>query len=173
MDLYLRLNLPHTFGTDCVDYDGIADTPPSDIDAGGCGPNAVHCGGNINGENYMDYNSTCYKMFSQGQVNVMLAALQLPSRFPLWQQSNLTATGVASTSGINEDIAFRNISYTIKDNILYSDADKIVLFNLIGQAVCEKGNGNQLSLNGITPGVYLVSLSKEKLQQFHKIIVVK
>ena len=164
------LNLGHTFGADCTDNDGITDTPPSDVAGGGCGPNAVHCGGNINGENYMDYNSSCYKMFTQGQVNMMLTALQLPSRFPLWQQSNLIATGVVP-AGINENIAVRDFSYTIRDNALYSDADKIILYNLMGQTVSEKDKGNPLSLKELNSGVYIVLLGKGNVQQFHKIII--
>ena len=117
------LNLGHTFGNTCVDNDGIADTPPSDVAAGGCGPGAAHCGANINGENYMDYNATCYKMFTQGQVNVMLAALQHPTRFPLWQFSNLLATGLGTITDVKKNnIVEQKINYSISENILKTNA---------------------------------------------------
>ena len=47
----------------------------------------------------MGYNGSagCYKMFTNGQVNRMLAALNHPSRINLWQPANLAATGVANT----------------------------------------------------------------------------
>ena len=166
------LDLRHTFnGGSCVDFDGIADTPPSDVAAGGCGPNAAHCGGNINGENYMDYNATCYKMFTQGQVNWMLAALQHPARFPLWQQSNLAATGLGQYIGIKDNAVFQNITYNIKENTLYSNAEKISLYNLLGQVVFEKSNSSSILLFGIPAGIYILSLYKNGQQQFHKIII--
>lgn len=88
------LNLIHTFdGGNCAaagDY--CADTPPTDVAGAGC--NAVRCNGLINGENYMDYNTTCYKNFTMDQNARMEAALNSPARFPLWQYDNLVATGV-------------------------------------------------------------------------------
>jgi len=92
--------LAHTFGSNCTtDADGIFDTPISDIQAGGC--NGTRCGHLINGENYMDYNNTCYKNFTMGQVTVMDAAIQHASRKPLWQYDNLVATGVLSPNTTN------------------------------------------------------------------------
>jgi hypothetical protein len=78
------LNLSHTFGNTnnpgvtCGD-DGISDTPPTLGFFSTC-PNSIGTntcagsGGNANVENIMDY-SSCPKMFTQGQVNVMRATL--------------------------------------------------------------------------------------------------
>lgn len=90
------LNLAHTFDTGCSGTgDGVTDTPTT-TGAAGCGPNAFSCGHITNGENYMDYNATCYKMFTEGQIARMVNALENhPTRQPLWQLSNLVATGTS------------------------------------------------------------------------------
>jgi trimeric autotransporter adhesin len=93
------LNLIHTFEGGCTyPNDEVTDTPPTTTGAG-CS-NVLNCEGReINGENYMDYNVTCYKMFTTGQISRMDAALQHASRNPLWQASNLVATGVSGSMG--------------------------------------------------------------------------
>ena len=111
------LNLIHTFEGGCNDPNGdyVNDTPTEDSSAGddGCTVGASDCGNLINYENYMGYDSNagCAKMFTQGQVNRMLAALEHPSRKPLWQPSNLIATGV------NQDGA----TFSLSNNILKED----------------------------------------------------
>lgn len=91
------LNLRHTFENECfAPGDFVADTPPTEggvIYLSGCNNFDSTCGVPTNGENYMNYNHDCKKMFTQGQVDRMLAALALPSRSPLWSQANLQATG--------------------------------------------------------------------------------
>lgn len=88
------LNLIHTFeGGDCSAAGDLCDdTPPTDIAAAGC--NASRCGGLINGENYMDYNASCYKNFTKDQNFRMEAAMNHPTRASLWQYDNLVACGV-------------------------------------------------------------------------------
>jgi len=88
------LHLIHTFeGGNCASAgDQCADTPPTDVAGAGC--NAVRCGGLVNGENYMDYNTSCYKNFTMDQNTRMEAALTSPSRQSLWQYDNLVATGL-------------------------------------------------------------------------------
>ncbi|ELR71172.1 Fibronectin, type III domain protein [Fulvivirga imtechensis AK7] len=112
------LNLIHTFEGGCTSTnDQVSDTPAENASTSGygCSP-ATNCYGQyINYENYMGYNgaSGCYKMYTQGQVNRMLAALQHPARQPLWQESNLIATGtsnggstsVAAPSGLSASAA--------------------------------------------------------------------
>ncbi|MBG6131743.1 hypothetical protein IWQ47_003515 [Aquimarina sp. EL_43] len=97
------LNLIHTFEGGCDDPNGdyVSDTPKEDTDSGddGCVVGASDCGNLINYENYMGYDAAagCAKMYTQGQIDRMLAALQHPTRKPLWQPANLTATGVNLT----------------------------------------------------------------------------
>lgn len=94
------LNLRHTFESGCAGFgDFVADTPPtqgSGIELSGCNNNDFSCGVHTNGENFMDYNHDCKKMFTQGQVERMITALHFPSRLPLWSESNLMATGCAA-----------------------------------------------------------------------------
>ena len=104
------LNLDHTWGSNnnpgnsssCSTDDNVTDTPNC-IGVTSCNLNANTCNSinsywsfdvNDNVENYMDY-SYCSKMFSQGQVDRMRAALQVTTtgRKNLWQTSNLVATG--------------------------------------------------------------------------------
>ena len=96
------LNLPHVFDGGCsTSNDGVADTPPT-AGSQGCHSSStsndpLNCFGDlINAENYMDYNTNCYKMFTIGQMDRVDAALQHPARVTLWQQSNLNATGCQS-----------------------------------------------------------------------------
>ncbi|MTI28330.1 M43 family zinc metalloprotease [Fulvivirga kasyanovii] len=94
------LNLAHTFDNECnAPGDNVDDTPATTANSGTCNVTTEMCpgAGIPNGENYMDY-SSCYKMFTQGQIARMTAALDHASRQPLWQQSNLEATGVNNAS---------------------------------------------------------------------------
>ncbi|WP_196894934.1 zinc-dependent metalloprotease [Aureivirga marina] len=97
------LNLIHTFEGGCNGTDEVNDTPAEDgyhdLDC----TYGYNCSNSyVNVENYMGYNgsSGCYKMFTAGQVTRMEAALNHPTRYPLWQNSNLIDTGVLNeTSG--------------------------------------------------------------------------
>lgn len=103
------LNLQHTFQGGCASAtnDNVSDTPPTD-GSQGCHSNSssnspLNCNNAlINAENYMDYNTSCYKMYTTGQITRMDAALQLPSRVTLWQTSNLINTGILNTTGVEE-----------------------------------------------------------------------
>ena len=108
------LNLEHTWGNTnnpgvaCGD-DGVSDTPltkgytscPSPSGARNCNSTVVE-----NYENYMEY-SYCSKMFTQGQVTRMRAAIvsSMGGRSNIWSTSNLQAVGVIaggnSLCGVN------------------------------------------------------------------------
>ena len=104
------LGLRHAWGTtynwgdtrNCSDDDGISDTPNT-IGLEGCGDNQTsYCGNKYNAENYMDYNTGCYAMFTQEQTDVMTGWLDDVSsathpRGRLWQSTNLVATGCSQT----------------------------------------------------------------------------
>ena len=111
------LNLFHTFeGTSCPGTgDYCADTPPTDIVAGGC--SVIRCGGLINGENYMDYNATCYKNFTMDQNSRMEAALTTSSRQPLWQYDNLVATGILNPLSTNNCVMVNKFFAYTKTNL--------------------------------------------------------
>lgn len=93
-------NLIHTFEGGCTGTDEVDDTPKEDgKHLLACNPGTNCTGDKVNIENYMGYNGAqgCYKMYTQGQVIRMLAALQHPARKSLWQPQNLVETGVNLT----------------------------------------------------------------------------
>nr|WP_199001791.1 zinc-dependent metalloprotease [Flavobacterium sp. ASV13] len=102
------LNLIHTFDGGCTGTDEVDDTPIEDGKHSlGCTPGTNCDGDKVNIENYMGYNAAqgCSKMFTQGQVLRMLAALQHPARKTLWAAQNLINTGVNSTgSSLTSDV---------------------------------------------------------------------
>jgi len=95
------LNLPHPWGStndpglqsNCDIDDGIEDTPNT-IGHTDCNINAITCGSLDNVQNFMEY-SYCYKMFTNGQSDVMRATLNsnVSGRNNLWSSSNRIATG--------------------------------------------------------------------------------
>lgn len=99
------LNLEHPWGPNnnpgnaasCADDDGITDTPNT-IGVTSCALNENTCGPRANVENYMDY-SYCSKMFTQGQVDRMRAALNSGTggRSNIITASNLNSTGANGT----------------------------------------------------------------------------
>ncbi|MCV9930157.1 M43 family zinc metalloprotease [Flavobacterium sp. LS1R49] len=97
------LNLIHTFEGGCTGTDEVDDTPLEDGKHTLACTQGTNCfGDRVNNENYMGYNGAqgCYKMYTQGQIDRMLAALEHPARKTLWQESNLIATGVNNTGGL-------------------------------------------------------------------------
>ncbi|MDO5978754.1 M43 family zinc metalloprotease [Flavivirga spongiicola] len=91
------LNLFHTFEDGCNGTDQVDDTPNEDGLHNLKCSSGTNCSGEyVNTENYMGYNgaSGCYKMFTKGQVDRMLAALGHPTRETLWQTQNLIDTGL-------------------------------------------------------------------------------
>ncbi|HEX2617585.1 MAG TPA: M43 family zinc metalloprotease, partial [Flavobacteriales bacterium] len=98
------LNLMHTWGwsndpaqdSNCGMSDGVNDTPTT-IGWTTCNLNGASCGSPLdNVENYMEY-SYCSKMFTEGQKNRMIAALNsdVAERSNLSTPENLAATGTA------------------------------------------------------------------------------
>lgn len=105
------LNLPHVWGAgnspgdaaNCAIDDGIQDTPNTEgsqscaLTANTCSSDNAYWGFNQidNVENYMDY-SYCSKMFTQGQVDEMRAAIEdnVGGRNNIWTTTNLQNVGV-------------------------------------------------------------------------------
>ncbi len=97
------INLAHTWGnsnepgltSNCSMDDSVADTPNTQGWTT-CNLNGSTCDGSLdNVENYMDY-SYCSKMFTNGQADRMIAALNAGTaqRNQLWQPATLALTGV-------------------------------------------------------------------------------
>ncbi|CAL2105195.1 T9SS type A sorting domain-containing protein [Tenacibaculum sp. 190524A02b] len=97
------LDLPHTFDKGICnnnpnDGDGVADTPSQKKNSSGTRCRVIkNClNQEINNENFMDY-TDCYKMFTKGQVDRMVNALENSvARNTLWTEENLIATGLAT-----------------------------------------------------------------------------
>lgn len=112
------LNLYHTFTNGCEppgDY--VDDTPPTlgrSRESLGCFGNNLSCNKTVNGSNYMDYGANCKKMFTKGQINRMLVALQLPERRPIWSAENLALTGCATTLNCQDmSVSFTGLPTTM------------------------------------------------------------
>ncbi|MEX0313077.1 MAG: M43 family zinc metalloprotease [Allomuricauda sp.] len=141
------LNLIHTFEGGCDGTDEVDDTPKEDgLHELNCST-GTNCDGDfVNTENYMGYNgaSGCYKMFTQGQVDRMLAALQHPARITLWQTQNLLDTGLliseadnlspeVAISGPEDDSSFEEkvsvtITTSVSDENGSDDIDKVEFY---------------------------------------------
>lgn len=161
------LNLRHTFDAGCGGSgDLVADTPPTlggTIELEGCYNNDFSCGVATNGENFMDYNHDCKKMFTQGQVDRMIAALNLPSRITLWSQSNLEATGCApftNTSEIGKDDYITVYPNPSSDYLIFKFEkipNQISIFDAQGKLVFENAMSNRtfnLNTSAYSKGIY-------------------
>jgi hypothetical protein len=191
------LNLIHTFQGGCVaPNDNVSDTPECDFSAQNytCHASAsdtypMNCFSvTINAENYMDYAGAygCYKMFTAGQVARVYAALQHPSRFPLWQTSNLVAVGLASlcsTAGVasveNEPFQLGVYPNAASENItmLCSDIGGAKIYHITDQLgrVVLSGELNEttktIQISQLQPAVYYFNVEeKGKLLATRRII---
>lgn len=172
-------NLIHTFENGCsYPNDLVQDTPPC-TSAQGChvtpdasGP--LNCYGQlINAENYMDYNASCYKMFTRGQVARMDTALYLPSRITLWQDSTLIKTGIYTPP---TNIAKNNLnnSFELYPNpnngqlniqLDQGKAYQVIICNLMGQVVYKsKLNGGKhfIDMSQQAKGFYMLKVSDDE-----------
>lgn len=129
------LNLSHTWGSNnnpgnassCDTDDDVTDTPNC-VGVTSCNILANTCIDAVNDkidnvENYMDY-SYCSKMFTQGQVDRMRAALQVQStgRFNLWQSSNLAATGANGVTTIcKAEFSANRTSICLGEEVQFTD----------------------------------------------------
>lgn len=95
-------NLLHTWGSsntpgsqlNCYDDDEVSDTPNTVGTLLTCNLTQNTCGSLDNVQNFMDY-ATCSRMFTNGQIARMQAALSsaVGGRSYLWQHNNLVFTG--------------------------------------------------------------------------------
>jgi hypothetical protein len=134
------LNLIHTFDGGCTGTDEVDDTPIEDgNNTLSCTPGTNCSGDKVNIENYMGYNGArgCYKMFTQGQVTRMLAALEHPARKSLWQPANITATGVNNT-GASVASVVSNFKEAVANNGTF---DQTSIITLSGTKTFSKSTG--------------------------------
>lgn len=162
------LDLRHTFHGGCSSLgDGIDDTPPtlgSGIELSGCDNNDFSCGVATNGENFMDYNHDCKKMFTLGQVDRMIAALHLPSRLPLWSDANLVATGcspdITSVRNIRANHTVKVFPNPASNQLTFefeSIPSQIMIYDGQGKLVITQAVNNQnyrLNTSSLSQGIY-------------------
>ena len=177
------LNLRHTFQNGCsTNNDLVDDTPQTmggTIELTGCYNNDFSCGVATNGENYMDYNHDCKKMFTQGQVDRMTAALQLPSRINLWSQANLVSTGCAEPTGIHKyenslssvfpNPAQHHINFEFK--VIPSS---LTIYNIFGQLVYSEVDLNQtqkIDIRMFEKGVYFYQVNFDNSIEKGKLVI--
>lgn len=171
-------DLLHTFEGGCaLPNDEVLDTPPC-TSAQGCHttPNTnapLNCFSTLlNAENYMDYNSGCYKMFTIGQAKRMDTALYMPSRITLWQDSTNIITGI-DTPNITS-VAMVNTEYTT--NIFPNPTNgkvtieamgeqfSVTVMNAVGQTVAQGSFTSRkgiLDLGDMPKGMYFIMVSDE------------
>ena len=174
------LNLDHTWGpnnnpgnsSSCGTDDDVDDTPNC-IGVTSCNLNANTCTGvdpffgtdiKDNVENYMDY-SYCSKMFTQGQVDRMRAALVATStgRSNLWTSQNLNNTGATGTVFLcKAEFTSNKKSVCLGDSIAFADDS----YNAVtgwswtfegGTPATSNAQNPVVTYN--TPGVYSVTLN--------------
>lgn len=172
------LNLIHTFQGGCTEpNDNVADTPPCTTAQGCHATQAAAVPKNcksvlINSENYMDYNYTCYKMFTKGQVDRMTAALNTAPLNSLWQQSNLEDVGLSVNDVAKQGQVFNifpnpttgvfnfNVNVTMNENCTVKVTDltgRTVFSNQ--QQLYAGSNALQADIMGQAAGIYLLHVT--------------
>ncbi len=189
------LNLIHTFEGGCgTANDNVDDTPTCSYPGHDChtsstanGP--LNCNNAlINAENYMDYSGAygCYKMFTKWQVSRMKAALEMPSRVTLWQNSNLIKTGLLTPMGMRETettairaVAYPNPTPGIFTLDVVNDQQtnyNLAITNVLGNVILTKRINaadafqTSLDLSAHAPGVYFLIIDSAGAQKVMKLI---
>lgn len=174
------LNLDHTWGgnnnpgnaTSCSSDDAVQDTPNC-IGVTSCALNSNTCTSDNNFfgfairdnvENYMDY-SYCSKMFTQGQVNRMRAAIvsSVGGRNNLWTTANLNATGATGVLTLcKAEFTSNKTSVCVGDQVeFYDDTYNVVTgwsWSFPSGTPATSTDQNPV-VTYSTPGVYEVTLT--------------
>ena len=192
------MNLIHTFDN-CSPGDNVADTPPHLSTSLGCPtsqtsntPLTSDCSAShvVNAENFMDYNGAfCgQKNFTKGQVARMEAALNKNdvTRFPLWQTSNLIATGLLSGVGITENNVVKDINVypnpsnglfvldiSLKNTGTYKYEITDILGNVISSSEIEndKLHSEEINISNQPKGIYFLRLTGDNCDKIVKIVM--
>lgn len=173
------LNLTHTFDYDSSKFpdgcskgfngeanpgDYVDDTPPADRPQ--MGPGDVNCQGQkTNWTNYMNYSRVRTSMFTKGQVDRMLAALQDRSRSCLWSDATQAKVFLPDASrprvvldgkqelfpkdakgNYETAVAFRVIGASAKQGVLTLGTDFVVEGLPDGLTASATGNGQTILL---------------------------
>jgi hypothetical protein len=173
------LNLSHTWGNTnqpgvSCGNDGVTDTPVTKGYFSTCPVNGPYsgCSNPENVENIMDY-SSCPKMFTTGQTNVMRATLasSTSGRNNLWTTANLTATDVDGAGNCAPIADFYSLYgttanvYTVCQNGSLTFVDASYNASVTGRSWSATGGGvvasptnNATNVTFPTPGTQTVTL---------------
>lgn len=178
------LNLLHTFENGCsAPGDLVDDTPYTlggTIELEGCFNHDESCGVSTNGENYMDYNHDCKKMFTQGQVDRMSAALFLEARINLWSEANLLATGCSLgyatvNEGFGSDVSVYPNPASRQIQFNFNEVPKqLIIYNSLGEIILNEtptGNTFELIVEQLAQGIYFYRVEFENSTVQNKFLV--
>ena len=183
------LNLRHIWGDNqpsCGD-DFVADTKPADHPNYGCETFPHHasnpCGTNSDGEmfmNYMDYSDdNCLVMFTVGQANRMIAALNGP-RVGLLSSNGCTPVGINEFNLQNTFNVYPNPSdgdFNIRFNNYTHGNITINVVNLLGATIKVINSASvdmvNINLSELDNGVYYLQIISNKNTSTKKIFVIK
>lgn len=169
------LGLLHTFQNGCSGSgDGIDDTPPTTggtIYLSGCDNQDQSCGEPTNGSNFMDYNHRCKRMFTQGQVDVMLGVLN-GIRRGMWSDENLVATGCSLP--VNTSSSPQRLSSTVypipsTGHLTIDPPAHVEIYSTDGQLI--KALPTTDAINISEPGVYILGLIRGNNADYEKVII--
>lgn len=182
-------NLIHTFEGGCtMPNDEVTDTPPCTT-AQGCHTTTtinapLNCNSILlNAENYMDYNSGCYKMFTQGQAARMDTALYFPSRVTLWQDTTNIITGIdtpvnTSVAGVETGNSFQLYPNPTTGvlQVRYEPAGEatVQVTNTVGQVVFTgelKQAHTSIDLSGEAKGIYFVTINETGRKRTQRVML--
>lgn len=162
------LDLSHTWGNTndpgvACGSDDVSDTPET-RGVTSCNLNENYCGPRANVENYMDY-SYCSKMFTQGQVDRMRAAITSSTggRNNLWTTANLNATGANGVTTLcKAEFSTTKTAVCLGESVVFSDLS----YNAVsGWSWTFEGGTPATSteqnptVTYSTPGIYTVTLN--------------
>jgi len=151
----------------CVEDDGILDTPETDEANYNCNYNTSSCSSLDMVENFMDY-STCQWMFTQGQKTKMHNIINT------LRSSILTATSCGDVgvlaNDINNNIVYPNPS---KEKIFFNKKYiNIKLFDSTGKLVLQEKNVPEfINISQFNSGVYTLQCNTVKNVETTKIII--
>ncbi len=176
------LGLFHPWGDgDCLEGDGVADTPATFQDYDGCPTfpsNLYACVSSTNGSmfmNYMDYvDDACMAFFTLGQKEVMRNILAGP-RLSLLTSNGCGDLGLDNFEALNAISVYPN---PVADYFMITSPqlqiDKLEIYNVLGQLVKTQKliqNNNEINIQEFPRGTYFLRIyNQDKFLKSDKII---
>ncbi|HRH67690.1 MAG TPA: M43 family zinc metalloprotease, partial [Bacteroidia bacterium] len=167
------LNLRHIWGDASCGDDQVNDTPTQEQANFQC-PSFPHvtCGNGPNGDmfmNYMDYvNDNCMAMFTGGQKTRIQAALNT-ARTGLSGSLGCLVVGIEEIGWLAGLTLFPNPGngeFNILGSVPAGEQLTVTIHDVLGQTVGEfkdmAGNGNKISVPGLSTGIYTVKFTNSK-----------